>query len=121
MASTRREPGETPAKKRTRRSRAATPEARESQLIAMAYDETERQILAGTASSQMLTHFLKLGSSRERTEQIKLQRETELLSKKVEGMESAKRVESMYEEALQAMRAYSGTSHAETFDDQGGE
>lgn len=74
----------------------------------MAADLAERQIREGSASSQVVTHFLKLGSSRERLEQQRLEHENELLRVKKEHMESQKRVETMYQEALNAMRSYSG-------------
>ena len=87
---------------------ATTPEAMENRLIALAYDAVEEKIRRGEASSQELTHFLKLGSSRERREQRRLELEAEVLQKKIETMESAKRVEEMYESALNAMRSYAG-------------
>lgn len=94
----------------TRKSRrsARTDEARESQLVSEAINLAERQLLEGTASSQVITHFLKLGSSRERLEQDRLRRENELLTAKVESMASAKRVEELYAAALDAMRSYAG-------------
>jgi hypothetical protein len=100
-----------------RRPPATTPEARENQLIAAAVDLAEKQILDGTASSQVISHFLKLGSSRERLEQERIERENELLAAKKEAMESAKRVEEMYGAALNAMRSYAGQEPLETFDD----
>lgn len=93
---------------RPRRPPATTPEAREKQLIAMAYDAAEEQILGGKATSQLLTHFLKLGSSREDLEKQRLMKENELLSAKVEELGSSKRTEELYREALKAMRSYSG-------------
>lgn len=74
----------------------------------MAHDLAEEQIRNGTASSQVVTHFLKLGSSREELEQIRLQHENELTRVKIEALESQKRVEEMYRDALNAMRSYSG-------------
>lgn len=91
-----------------RRRRAKTPEAREGQLISLAFDYAEKQFQEGTASSQVTTHFLKLGSTRERLEQERLQHENLLLSAKREQLESGVRMESMYEDALKAMRTYSG-------------
>lgn len=102
----------------TRRLRpATTPEARENQLISAAVDLAEKQIREGTASSQVITHYLKLGSSREHLEQERLARENDLLEAKREAMASAKRVEELYETALNAMRSYSGQEPLETFDD----
>lgn len=87
---------------------ATTPEGRENQLVSLAYDRAEQQLRDGTASSQVITQLLKYGSQRERLEQEKLQRENLLLSAKVDQLASAKRVEELYEEALQAMRQYTG-------------
>lgn len=91
-----------------RKPPANSPEARENQLIALAVDLAEKQLAEGTASAQVITHYLKLGTTREQLEKEKLRRETELLSAKAEAMESAKRVEALYSEALNAMRSYSG-------------
>lgn len=101
---------------RSRRRPGTTPEARENQLVALAVDEAERQIRAGTASSQLLTHFLKLGSTRELLEQERLRHENELLEAKREALASAARVEELYKNALEAMRTYAGQPQ-ETFDD----
>lgn len=92
-----------------RRSRPAlTPEARENQLISLAVDLAEQQLRDGTASSQVISHYLKLGSTRASLEKEKLERENELLRAKTENLESAKRVEELYKDALNAMRNYSG-------------
>lgn len=87
---------------------AQTDDGRERQLISATIDLAEKQILEGTASSQVMTHFLKLGSTRERLEQERLQQENALLRAKVESMASAKRVEELYSAALDAMRSYAG-------------
>lgn len=94
--------------RRPRRPPATTAEARERQLIAQANDLAERQIRQGTASAAVITHFLKLGSTREKLERERLERENELLLAKVDQLASAKNVEQLYAEALNAMRAYSG-------------
>ena len=91
-----------------RRKPATTPEQREHHLIGLATDLAEQQLAEGTASAQVITHYLKLGSSREKLEQEKLQKENELLETKKEVMASAKRVEELYETALNAMRSYAG-------------
>jgi hypothetical protein len=95
-----------PPKKR--RPPATTPEARENQVIAAAYDLAEKQILEGTASSQVISHFLKLGSTKERIEKQILEKELNLIQAKTEAIKSAKRVEELYANALNAMRSYSG-------------
>lgn len=87
---------------------ALTPEARENQLISLAVDLAEKQLQEGTASSQVITHYLKLGSTKERIEKEILEKQKELISAKTESIKSAKRVEELYEEALKAMRNYSG-------------
>lgn len=89
---------------------ALDPESRENQVIAMAYDLAAQQIFDGTASSQVITHFLRLGCTKERLEKEKLERENELLKAKTEALKSAKRVEELYAEAINAMRRYSGAS-----------
>ena len=99
---------ESEPKDKRRRRRATTPEGREGQLVSDAIDLAEKQIKQGTASSQVITHFLKLGSTRERLEQQRLEHENELTRVKIEALEGQKRVEELYIEALQAMRTYSG-------------
>jgi len=91
---------------------ATTPEGRESQLIAAAFDLVEKRILEGTATSQEVTHFLKLGSSREKLEQQRIAYENQLTETKIEALESQKRVEELYRSALDAMRLYSGQEPA---------
>jgi hypothetical protein len=106
--------GRVPARRRDskppeiRRKPATTPEGRENQMVSAAIDLAERQIQNGTASSQVITHFLKLGSTRERLEQQRLEHENELTRVKIESLESQKRVEELYMEALNAMRSYAG-------------
>lgn len=108
MATRRRVPQEPVENPRRRQRPATTPEVRENQLIAAAYDLAEKQIREGTASSQVITHFVKLGSSREKLEEERLAMENEFLGAKIEAMKSAQRVEELYGQALAAMRSYSG-------------
>lgn len=96
----------------SRRRPATTPEERENELVAMALDLAEKQMREGTASSQVITSFLKLGSSRERLEQERISYENELLQVKREAMESATRMEELYGQAISAMRAYTGDPEA---------
>jgi hypothetical protein len=88
---------------------AMTPEARENQMISYATDLAEKQLLDGSASAQVITHYLKLGSAKEKLEKEKLIEENKLLRAKTESLQSAKRVEELYAQALDAMREYSGT------------
>lgn len=108
MATRRVSSKEDPKEPPKRHRRATTPEARENQLIALAVDLTERQLREGTASSQVITHYLKLGSTRERIEQERLAVDVELGKAKIAAMESAQRVEELYAEALRAMKSYAG-------------
>lgn len=98
------------ANRKSSRRPATTPENRENQLISMAMDLAERQLSDGTASSQVISHYLKLGSTREQLEQQRLLQENELLRAKIESLSSAKRVEELYEAALKAMKTYAGQS-----------
>lgn len=99
-----------PSKKRPP---ARTPEGRENQVIALAMDLAEKQIAEGTASSQVLTHFLKLGSIKQQLENEKLREENALLKARTKSLESAERVEELYKQAIEAMRMYSGAGSEE--------
>lgn len=103
--------------RRPRRRPATTEERRENQLVSLAIDLVEKQLLDGTASSQVITHYLKLGSTREKLEQERLARENQLLVSKVEAMESGKKVEELYAEALMAMRSYAGQEETQVYDE----
>lgn len=91
-----------------KRRPALTPEARENQMIALAVDLAEKQLIDGTASSQVITHYLKLGSTKERIEKEILEKQKELITAKTEALQSAKRIEELYADAINAMRRYSG-------------
>lgn len=85
---------------------AMTPEARENEMIALAMDAAEQQLRNGTATSQVICHFLKLGSERERLEKEKIRKEGKLIDAKVETLESAKKIEELYSDAMEAMKSY---------------
>ena len=87
---------------------ATTPEARENQMIALAVDLAEKQLIEGTASSQVITHYLKLATTKERIEREILEKQKELIVAKTENLQSAKRIEELYSNALKAMQNYSG-------------
>lgn len=91
-----------------RRPPATTPEGRENQLISMAVDLAEQRMRDGTATAQEIVHFLRLGSPREQLERDRLERENKLLDAKVESLVAAKGMEDLIQEALTAMRSYSG-------------
>jgi microsomal dipeptidase-like Zn-dependent dipeptidase len=90
------------------RAPATTPEDSEQQMVSLAVQLAEKQMVEGTASAQVISHYLKLGSTREKLEQERLARENALLQAKVEQLASAKKVEELYEQALNAMRTYAG-------------
>ena len=89
-----------------RQTPAITPEGREDQMIAYAIDLAEQQLRNGTASSQVITHYLKLGSCREKYEKQKLQEEIKLLKAKTESIEADRERDIMYAQAIEAMRRY---------------
>ena len=86
---------------------ATTPEGRDALLIAYAYDLVEKRLREGTASSQETTHFLKLGSQREKLELEKLKKENALLTAKADAIASEQEKSEMYKNAIEAMRRYS--------------
>lgn len=87
---------------------ALTPEAKENQMISLAMDAAEEQLRNGTASSQVITHFLKLATAKERIEREILEKQKELISAKTESIKAAQRIEELYTNAISAMRKYSG-------------
>lgn len=94
---------------------ALTPEARENQLISLATDLVEQRLRDGTASSQETTHFLKLATTKSRLEKEILERQKELITAKTEALQSAKRIEELYTNALNAMRNYSGQGEPDDY------
>lgn len=111
-------PRRKPREVETRRRRPATSlESREQELASQAYDLAEEQIRGGTASSQVITHFLKMGSTRERLEQQRIQHENELMEVKREQIQSQSRIEELYLDAISAMRSYSGSIAPEELDE----
>ena len=93
-----------------KRPPATTPEAQEKRMISLAIDLAEQQLEKGTASAQVQLHYLKLATEREALEREKLRGENELLRMKAESIASTKRMEEVYDKALEAMKRYSGNS-----------
>lgn len=93
---------------RSERRVATTPEARENQLVNLAVDLAERQLRDGTASAQVISHYLKAGSTREYLEQQRIAMDVQLMEAKKEQMASAARMEELYEQAIASMRTYQG-------------
>lgn len=92
----------------TRPSTSMSDEAREARMIKYATDLAEKQLREGTASSQVITHFLKLGSSREKLEQREKEQNIKLSQAKIESLESNARMETMFADAMEAFKEYSG-------------
>ena len=94
--------------RKPKRPPATTREGRENQLISLAVDLAEQQLIDGTASAQVITHYLKLATPREGLERDKLQSENKLLTAKTESLASAKNLEVLMEDAIKAMTRYQG-------------
>ena len=94
---------------------ALSPEARENQLVSLAVDLAEQQLRDGTASSQVITHYLKIGSTREKLERERLEEENKLLRAKTENLQSMKRSDEFYEEVLRVIRNYSGQGEPDEY------
>lgn len=97
---------------------ATTPEAREQQLISLAVDLAEKQLIEGTASSQVISHFLKLATEKERLEKEILESKRELMKAQTENLQAAKRMEELYANAIKAMQHYSGNDNPDYEDDE---
>lgn len=87
---------------------ALTPEARENQMISLAVNLAEKQLREGTATSQVITHYLKLGSTRERIEKEILEKQKVLIDAKTQNLQSVEKLEVLFKKALVAFRGYSG-------------
>lgn len=96
---------------------AITPEARENQLISLAMDLAEQQLKDGTASSQLITEFVKRGSIKAREELEKLKRENDLLKAKTSAIEDSKEYKVLVENAIKAIKGYQGLGEPEEYED----
>lgn len=103
--------------KKVKKRPALSPEARENQLIYYATNLAEQQLLDGTASAQVITHYLKLGSSKERLEKERLEEEIKLLRAKTKAIEAGEDAKAVYESVLKAIRVYSGNGDPDDYYD----
>lgn len=94
-----------------------TTEAQESRMISLAIDLAEKKLRDGTASSQLITHYLKMASPKERTEREILEAQKKLIIAKTESLESQKRNDELYDKAIAAMRKYRGAEEPEDDED----
>lgn len=106
----------TTSKQRKKLRPALSPEARENQMIALAVDLAEQQLIDGTASSQVITHFLKLGTTKAELEKEKIRKETELLGAKIQMADSIEEQKKLAEDAIKAMRNYGGTGEDDEYE-----
>ena len=90
-----------------------TPESRENQVIAAAYDLAEKQIRDGMASATVITHFLNLASKRTQLEQKYLEERTRLATAKTEEIDRNKDQDELFARAIRAIRTYRGTPEEE--------
>ena len=106
----------TTSKQRKKLRPALSPEARENQMIALAVDLAEQQLIDGTASAQVITHFLKLGTTKTELEKEKIRKETELLGAKIQMADSIEEQKKLAEDAIKAMRNYNGTGEDDEYE-----
>lgn len=92
-----------------------SPEAEENQMISLAVNLAKKQLSEGTASSQVITHFLKLATTKAQLEKEKLIQENKLTEAKIKALESAEEIKVLYENALKAMRTYNGQGDADEY------
>ena len=98
-------------KNEARRPPARTPEEQENRMISMATHLAEKQLKAGTASSQVITHYLKLATEREQLEKERLRSQNLLDKAKIDQIKSQKRTEEMFVQAIEAMKSYGVGTH----------
>ena len=98
-----------PVKRETKKERKSLDEeVREKTIINKAINMAEEQIDNRTASSQVLVHFLKLGTVMARLELERLENENELLRAKKESIQSQSENKDLLSKVLAAMRLYTG-------------
>ena len=106
------------AKGRKKIRPALSPEARENQMISLAVDLAEKQLIEGTASSQVITHFLKLGTTKAELEKEKLRKENKLLEARASAIEDGKEYKILVEDAIRAIKGYQGLNDTEEYEDE---
>lgn len=99
-------------------SKRQTDQGRESFLVNLAYNIAEKQLLEGTASSQIIAHFLKLGTQKYKLENEKLKSDLDVAKAKIRDFENREDTKVLYQEAINAFRSYMGNSNTESGDDQ---
>lgn len=93
----------------SRKPPARTLDAREKELVSLAVDLAEQQLRDKTASSSVITHYLRLGTTSYQLEIEKLKHENELLQARTENIKSLGKMEELYQEAIDSLRRYQGS------------
>jgi len=90
-----------------RQARPATSEvAREKQLVNLAVELAEKQLRDGTASAAVITHYLKLGTEKEKLERVILEKQSQLIQAKAENIHKGVEMEQLTKAAMEAMKSY---------------
>lgn len=92
-----------------RRQPASTPEDREQQMIHYADQLAEKQLRNGTASAQVITHYIKLGTAKEGLEREKIRHENLRLEAQVAQIKAQQGTAELYEKVLDALKIYTGS------------
>jgi hypothetical protein len=96
------------ADSRKRRAPAASPEAREDQLTALALNAMEERIRSGKATGAELVYLAKLGSVDTKLEREARSTQQELMKAKTKAIKAMENQEKLYEEAIAAFKSYGG-------------
>ena len=95
--------------KSSRKHPARSPEEQEAYMVNLATKRAEEQLLNGTASSQVIVHYLKLGTMREKRELELLKSQNDLAQAKIEALHTGEEIKALYDQAIYAMQRYNGT------------
>lgn len=95
-----------------------TAEGKESQLINLAMKLAEKKLRDGTASSQIITHFLGLATAKAQLEAEKLKADVKLSSAKVDKINSDRDMKNIYEQVIDAMKKYQGEMEDDDYEDE---
>lgn len=94
-----------------------TPEEKENYLINLAIDLVEKQLIEGTATSQVISHFLRLATTREKLENEKLRSDLRVAEAKINQINMQENISALYNDAIEAMKSYRGENVGEQYDE----
>jgi hypothetical protein len=86
------------------------PESRERQLVNLAVSLAEKQLIDGTASPSVISHYLKISSKRESLEREILEKQSKLIEAKAYSITKDAEVEQLAKAAIEAMKNYNSGS-----------